>query len=69
MRVELGGITGLEQQLLRTNEGLSVKDIASPDKTEDCEFQVGLTAKIVYDLVFHILGPGVERRVMGPLQG
>lgn len=67
--MELGGVTGLEQQLLRTNEGLSVKDIASPDKTENCEFKVEQPAKIVYDLIFYILGPGVERQLMGLLQG
>ena len=55
LSVELGGVTGLEQRLLRTSEGLSVKGSVSPDKTEDCESQVGQTAKIVYDLVLHVL--------------
>lgn len=67
--MELGGVRGLEQRLLRTGERLSVKDSISPDKIEHCEFEVGQTAKITCDLVVHILGPGVERRVTGLLQG
>lgn len=43
--VEPGGGAGLEQWLLRTSEGLSVKGIVSPDSTGNWEFKVGATCQ------------------------
>lgn len=60
----LEGGQGLRQRLLRTSEGLSVRDVVSPGKSGSCEFTVGPNCQ--NGIGFSILQPWTRSGEVGP---